>query len=387
MKRNFKINTTLMVVFIMLFSISTAKSLNVQQRADVTITYQDFYDGLSPYGTWIEYPGYGHVWNPNVGGDFRPYLTNGYWDYTNEGWMWNSNYNWGWAPFHYGRWMNDSAYGWLWVPGYEWSPAWVTWGDVDDYYAWAPITPFVNVGISFSSYRPGSIYWNVVGRNHIYDRNIYNRALPRTEINNYVNKITIINNYNRTPNHNHYYSRGPEVKDVERYTKQTIRPVAIQNTRRSDQVSRNENSSHVYRPIVQHEQPRTYRRIETPMVQPNEATSREAQSREAQSREAQSREAQSREAQSREAQSKEAQSREAQSREAQSREAQSREAQSREAQSREAQSREATVNHAEQEQRVRALPEFRAPQNTFRSGEREQRAPSSRAPSSNRRRN
>ncbi|MGV8814796.1 MAG: hypothetical protein ACOH2D_11885, partial [Gelidibacter sp.] len=71
----------------------------------------------------------------------------------------------------------------------------------------------------------------------------------------------------------------------------------------------------------------------------------------------------------------------------QSREAQSREAQSREAQSREAQSREATVNHAQQEQRVRALPEYKAPQNTFRSGERAQRAPSSRAPSSNRRRN
>ncbi|MEO5787506.1 DUF6600 domain-containing protein [Gelidibacter sp.] len=342
MKWNFKINTTLMVVFIMLFSISTVESLSFEQQEDVTITYQDFYDGLSPYGTWIEYPGYGHVWNPNVGGDFRPYLTNGYWDYTNEGWMWNSNYNWGWAPFHYGRWMNDSAYGWLWVPGYEWSPAWVTWGDVDDYYAWAPITPFVNVGISFSSYRPGSIYWNVVGRNHIYDRNINNRALPRTEINNYVNKITIINNYNRTPNHNHYYSRGPEVKDVERYTKQNIRPVAIQNSKRFDQVSRNEKTSRVYRPIVQHEQPRTYRRIATPMVQPNEATSREAQSREAQSREAQSREAQS---------------------------------------------REATINHAQQEQRVRALPEFRAPQNTFRSGERVQRAPSSRAPSSNRRRN
>ncbi|MCC8134205.1 MAG: hypothetical protein LIP04_11950 [Tannerellaceae bacterium] len=26
-----------------------------------TITYQQFYDQLSPYGTWIHYPGYGEV--------------------------------------------------------------------------------------------------------------------------------------------------------------------------------------------------------------------------------------------------------------------------------------------------------------------------------------
>lgn len=333
MKRNFKINMKILLVFIALLSISTANSTGVGFNADMTITYQDFYDGLSPYGTWIEYPGYGHVWSPGVGGDFRPYLTNGYWDYTNEGWMWNSNYNWGWAPFHYGRWLNDNAYGWLWIPGYEWSPAWVTWGDYDDYYAWAPITPLVNVDVDFSSYRPGSIYWNVVGRNSIYDRNIYNRVLPRRDIVNNFNRITIINNFNRTPNHNHYYSRGPEVKDVERYTKHDIKSMAIQNVKRPDAVMRNENTTHVYRPIVQHEQPRTYRRMDTPMVRPYEAGLHEVARREAVSHEA--------------------------------------------PMSREPRVQEPSVNHAEQIQRVQALPEFRAPQNTFRSGERQQSTPSS----------
>src|SRR5690242_11279247 len=83
------------------------------------ITYQQFYDDLSPYGSWMDYQNYGYVWRPNISG-FRPYYSNGYWIYTNYGWTWVSNYSWGWAPFHYGRWVNDGIYGWMWIPGYEW---------------------------------------------------------------------------------------------------------------------------------------------------------------------------------------------------------------------------------------------------------------------------
>ena len=49
-------------------------------------TDQVFYDELSPYGQWIDYPDYGYVWQPNVGPDFRPYETNGYWAYSDYGW-------------------------------------------------------------------------------------------------------------------------------------------------------------------------------------------------------------------------------------------------------------------------------------------------------------
>src|ERR1700749_3701227 len=71
--------------------------------ADQPQTNQVFYDELSPYGQWIDYPDYGYVWQPNVDADFRPYETNGYWAYSDYGWTWVSNYSWGWATFHYGR--------------------------------------------------------------------------------------------------------------------------------------------------------------------------------------------------------------------------------------------------------------------------------------------
>ena len=68
------------------------------------VSYQTFYDELSPHGRWIDNPQHGYVWVPNAGRDFRPYSTNGHWVYTdNYEWMWVSDYSWGWAPFHYGR--------------------------------------------------------------------------------------------------------------------------------------------------------------------------------------------------------------------------------------------------------------------------------------------
>ena len=97
------------------------------QRVGISISYQTFYDELSPHGRWIDYPDYGYVWTPNMGPDFYPYSTGGHWVWTDDyEWMWVSDYSWGWAPFHYGRWFHDPFYGWMWVPGYDWSPAWVS---------------------------------------------------------------------------------------------------------------------------------------------------------------------------------------------------------------------------------------------------------------------
>ena len=76
------------------------------QQQQSEITYQQFYNDLSPYGNWVNYGNYGYAWVPSMA-NFRPYYTNGHWVYTNYGWTWVSNYSWGWAPFHYGRWMND----------------------------------------------------------------------------------------------------------------------------------------------------------------------------------------------------------------------------------------------------------------------------------------
>src|SRR6516162_9042894 len=114
------------------------------------VSYQAFYDQLSPYGTWINYPGYGYVWMPNAGPGFKPYATSGHWVYTDAGWTWNSDFGWGWAPFHYGRWFFDASYGWMWIPGYEWSPAWVSWRTNSEYYGWAPLGPGISVNVAFS---------------------------------------------------------------------------------------------------------------------------------------------------------------------------------------------------------------------------------------------
>lgn len=232
------------------------------------ISYQTFYDNLSPYGTWIDYPSYGHVWHPSITGDFHPYLTNGYWDYSDEGWLWQSNYDWGWAPFHYGRWIYDNLYGWLWIPGYEWSPAWVTWGSFDNYYAWAPLMPDVYVGMQFASWRPAAVYWNVIGRDHIYDRDIYNRVENRQTVINNVTHINIINNFSTTGLHNQYYSKGPDVRDVQKYTTRKIEAASIKEVNSSGMAGRSGNRIQVYRPVVANPQPHQFKRVDNADINP-----------------------------------------------------------------------------------------------------------------------
>src|ERR1700752_5301314 len=104
----------------MLILICTGTWITPQKVAaqGASVSFQVFYDNLSPYGTWVESPEYGYVWGPDVGPGFTPYGTNGYWVYTDWGWTWVSNYPWGWAPFHYGRWYSDPVYGQVWVPDY-----------------------------------------------------------------------------------------------------------------------------------------------------------------------------------------------------------------------------------------------------------------------------
>ena len=227
--------------------------------ADQPQTDQVFYDALSPYGNWIDYPDYGYVWQPNVGEDFRPYSSNGNWVYADEGWTWVSNYSWGWAPFHYGRWFYDGGYGWLWMPGQQWAPAWVTWGQSDSYYGWAPVPPRVEVG---TSYRPRTEDWNFVPATNITNVNV-NRYVVRNNIT-VINKTVIINNVTNNYITNNYnsgnganggrgsngnYNRGPRVNDVESITNTRIQPVKINGSAKPGQ-SLNNNQLNVYRPVI-----------------------------------------------------------------------------------------------------------------------------------------
>ena len=57
-------------------------------RAEVDVSFDYFYDSLSPYGEWIDVGDYGACWSPaNVDPEWSPY-TDGYWAYTDAGWTW-----------------------------------------------------------------------------------------------------------------------------------------------------------------------------------------------------------------------------------------------------------------------------------------------------------
>jgi hypothetical protein len=229
-----------------------------QSLSDQPQTDQVFYDQLSPYGQWIDYPGYGYVWQPNVDPDFRPYATNGYWVYSDYGWTWNSNYAWGWAPFHYGNWFYDNSYGWLWQPGTEWAPAWVTWGQSGNYYGWAPVPPGADAN---AGWRPRNEDWNYVPAGNITDANV-NRYVVRNNVT-VINKTTIINNVTNNNTTNNYttnnhttikYNRGPLVTDVENITNTKIQQVKISGSAKPGQSLTN-NQLNMYRPMIKQSAP------------------------------------------------------------------------------------------------------------------------------------
>lgn len=217
------------------------------------ISFQVFYDNLSPYGDWVSYPGYGYVWVPAVGNGFSPYMSDGQWLYSDEGWTWASDYRWGWAPFHYGSWLYDDYYGWVWVPGYDWAPAWVTWGYYDGYYGWAPVMP----GVYIQSYRPAVRYWHFVPAHHLCDRHVYRYEVDRRHSDRYVTHVTYINNYHRDRDRSEY-NYGPGVDHVRQYGKFTPTQVRITEQTEAGAPQMRNGSVSMYRPQVERDN-RDYR--------------------------------------------------------------------------------------------------------------------------------
>lgn len=227
-------------------------------QVGVSVSYQTFYDELSPHGRWIDYPEYGYVWAPNVGSDFRPYGTRGHWVWSDDyEWMWVSDYSWGWAPFHYGRWLLDPYYGWVWVPGYEWSPAWVAWRHGGDYYGWAPLRPGfnININIGFGNYNPPYDYWCFTPRRYISSPRIYNHYIDRSRNVTIINNTTIINNnYGRR---NNVFVNGPRRSDAERYTGR-ITPVRFRESNNPGRTRVRGNEVSVFRPRIQQDNDRRF---------------------------------------------------------------------------------------------------------------------------------
>ncbi|MGD0709616.1 MAG: DUF6600 domain-containing protein [Bacteroidales bacterium] len=217
----------------------------------VSVSYQVFYDDLSPYGTWVDIPNYGYVWSPDVYPGFTPYATNGYWVLTNAGWTWVSDYPWGWAPFHYGRWYTDDTYGPIWIPGNEWGPGWVSWRKSNDYYGWAPMEPGVSIGMAYGNdYYPEHNHWTIMHGRDFGRRDISNYYVNSKNNTMIINNSTVINNAYYDKAHNASYKSGPDRADVEKHIGTKINPVTIKESNKPGQ-SLGNNQLKMYKPQVQ----------------------------------------------------------------------------------------------------------------------------------------
>jgi hypothetical protein len=223
MKTEFKILTVLFVILTscVIYPGSTSGQVS-------TVSFQVFYDQLSPYGQWVDDDNYGYVWIPDSGSDFVPYSSDGHWILTDYGWTWASDYIWGWATFHYGCWSFNDSFGWFWVPDNEWGPAWVNWREADGYYGWEPMEPGMSISMSFDRrYDSNNDHWLFVS-NHDFERTDINHYyVNRTDRDRIVRNSTIINNTYLDNTRRATYVSGPSRIDVQRNTGRIIVPSYI----------------------------------------------------------------------------------------------------------------------------------------------------------------
>ncbi len=68
--------TKIFILFLILTSVIWITPQKAAAQGGI-VSFQVFYDDLSPYGTWVDNPDYGYVWVPRVSSGFTPYGTNG----------------------------------------------------------------------------------------------------------------------------------------------------------------------------------------------------------------------------------------------------------------------------------------------------------------------
>ncbi len=95
------------------------------QRYEASNSYTTPYgygrSDLNYYGSFMNLPGYGLLWQPYfTGAGWDPYMDGAWMFYPGFGYSWVSAYPWGWTPYHYGSWLFVPQYGWMWQPGGSW---------------------------------------------------------------------------------------------------------------------------------------------------------------------------------------------------------------------------------------------------------------------------
>ena len=213
-------------------------------EAVASVSYEPFYDDLSPHGTWTTYDDYGYVWIPRAEAGFQPYSTNGHWVMTDYGWTWASDYSWGWAAFHYGRWTYAPRYGWMWIPGRTWGPAWVSWRQSNDYYGWAPLGPRRR-GVNVAVVIPVEHYRFVPVR-YMANPQLRNYVVNRQQNGVIINNTTVINT-TRIVNKTRIVA-GPPREQFERTTGQKVDVVVLKENNHARAAVVNNGQMEVYRP-------------------------------------------------------------------------------------------------------------------------------------------
>jgi len=214
-----------------------------------TVSFQSFYDLLSPVGEWIQISkgeidedlsngdGQGFssqmdddqtvfIWKPSgMESNWHPY-TDGKWVYTASGWVWASNYHWGWAVYHYGRWWHSSTMGWVWIPGHVWAPAWVVWRITEGHIGWCPLSPKAewkaSTGISETNYRysPSAADWVFVEKSRFLDEVNSSTVISSSRNSELIEKSKTV--LNIRVESNMVVHSGPQVDEIEKATGQQV---------------------------------------------------------------------------------------------------------------------------------------------------------------------
>src|SRR5579872_6292767 len=224
----------------------------VPEEPNHTVSFQVFYDDLSPYGHWTHHPTLGYVWLPMDDPDFLPYSTHGHWVWTDYGWTWVSEYPWGWAPFHYGRWDYDPGYGWFWIPDNIWGPGWVVWTEYPGYYGWAPLRPGINITIVIGGgYRPPETWWTFCDRKHFGRHDMRDHFEPRKKLGRIRDgESRIIDNTFKGSGGNGVFLTGPRRENVQSEIDESIQKVTIESSTMPGESFKN-NTWSVYHPEVE----------------------------------------------------------------------------------------------------------------------------------------